>query len=390
MGARASSTDGWQTAKYSIKIFQAEQLPSASSSGFVTGFTRAFKATDAALLDPFIVAHFAGQQGRTTVKKATTNPEWNEQISFIDMFPPPCRRLAIQLRDSGISENLIACLYIDLYAVSHEGRNHMGGYLPVYGPCWVNLYGALDSSDEMATSYGDAQAFRGRLLIELHTELLDHPDPTPISVVSDTCSPCDKSLLPVKSDLLLMCGIHNVDMIDNRFKDKPVQLQLSLGPYPELAQPGEIHQSRSKADLKIKPPIENLVGGGDEKSEKVLHITPKLAVKSGDNDFGYIPLQGKKPLLAIHYNYEDKRKQATAINMLEKMANNLEEGAFRARQAIKQQKPDLAAALVSRCLKTTVQRAATFTRLSKSTNVVGRQSRLFENWMKQCRDVMVC
>ena len=56
-----------------------------------------------------------------------------------------------------------------------------------------------------------------------------------------------------------------------------------------------------------------------EISDKVMHITPALAIKAADGDFGYIPLPGKKPMLAIHYSYEDQRKLATTRNMLEKI-----------------------------------------------------------------------
>ncbi|KAK2574533.1 Otoferlin [Acropora cervicornis] len=41
---------------------------------------------------------FTGE-ARTTVKKNTYEPMWNEQIVFSELFPPLCRRLKIQLKD---------------------------------------------------------------------------------------------------------------------------------------------------------------------------------------------------------------------------------------------------------------------------------------------------
>jgi Ca2+-dependent lipid-binding protein len=39
-------------------------------------------------------------QGRTSVKKNSYSPVWNEQIVFTEMFPPLCQRIKIQLRES--------------------------------------------------------------------------------------------------------------------------------------------------------------------------------------------------------------------------------------------------------------------------------------------------
>ena len=39
-------------------------------------------------------------QGRTSVKKNSYNPVWNEQIVFTEMFPPLCQRIKIQLKES--------------------------------------------------------------------------------------------------------------------------------------------------------------------------------------------------------------------------------------------------------------------------------------------------
>ena len=39
-------------------------------------------------------------QGRTSVKRNSYNPMWNEQIVFTEMFPPLCQRIKIQLKES--------------------------------------------------------------------------------------------------------------------------------------------------------------------------------------------------------------------------------------------------------------------------------------------------
>ena len=43
----------------------------------------------------------SSSQGRTSVKKNSYNPVWNEQIVFTEMFPPLCQRIKIQGRTHG-------------------------------------------------------------------------------------------------------------------------------------------------------------------------------------------------------------------------------------------------------------------------------------------------
>ena len=62
-------------------------------------------------------------QGRTSVRKGSYEPVWNEQIIFTEMFPPLCRRIKVQLRDSDtVNDDVIGTHFIDLSQVSNEGE----------------------------------------------------------------------------------------------------------------------------------------------------------------------------------------------------------------------------------------------------------------------------
>lgn len=62
-------------------------------------------------------------QGRTSVKKGAYEPVWNEQLVFSEMFPPLCRRIKIQLRDSNkVNDDVIGTHYIDLAKIENEGE----------------------------------------------------------------------------------------------------------------------------------------------------------------------------------------------------------------------------------------------------------------------------
>lgn len=55
-------------------------------------------------------------QGRTMACRNQCNPEWNEAIEFIDLFPPLCRRMRIHVRDdSGI---VVATTFLDMSLIS--------------------------------------------------------------------------------------------------------------------------------------------------------------------------------------------------------------------------------------------------------------------------------
>lgn len=62
-------------------------------------------------------------QGKTTVKKGSYEPIWNEQVVFTEMFPPLCRRIRIQLRDSdSVNDDVIGTHFMDLSQISNEGE----------------------------------------------------------------------------------------------------------------------------------------------------------------------------------------------------------------------------------------------------------------------------
>lgn len=50
-------------------------------------------------------------------------PEWNEQLSFVELFPPLTRGLRLQLRDDApLVDVALATHVLDLKQISHAGR----------------------------------------------------------------------------------------------------------------------------------------------------------------------------------------------------------------------------------------------------------------------------
>jgi len=74
------------------------------------------------------------------------------------------------------------------------------GFLPTYGPCWINLYGStrnyslLEEHSHLNEGLDEGVSYRGRLLVSLATEILDGPDVGPPAVeVESTLPPASVS-----------------------------------------------------------------------------------------------------------------------------------------------------------------------------------------------------
>lgn len=66
-------------------------------------------------------------KGKTTVQKSCYEPIWNEQIVFTEMFPPLCKRMKIQIRDSDkVNDVAIGTHFLDLRKISNDGDK--GGF----------------------------------------------------------------------------------------------------------------------------------------------------------------------------------------------------------------------------------------------------------------------
>lgn len=112
------------------------------------------------------------------MQKNCADPVWHEQVVFKEMFPPLCRRVKIQVWDEGsMNDVALATHFIDLKKISNE-QDGDKGFLPTFGPAWINLYGSprnhslMDDYQEMNEGFGEGVSFRGRILVEIAVEIL--------------------------------------------------------------------------------------------------------------------------------------------------------------------------------------------------------------------------
>lgn len=56
------------------------------------------------------------------MQKSSYEPLWNEQVVFTDLFPPLCKRMKVQIRDSDkVNDVAIGTHFIDLRKISNDG-----------------------------------------------------------------------------------------------------------------------------------------------------------------------------------------------------------------------------------------------------------------------------
>uniref|UniRef100_A0A674HJC4 Otoferlin n=1 Tax=Taeniopygia guttata TaxID=59729 RepID=A0A674HJC4_TAEGU len=341
-----------QWARFYIKIYRAEGLPRMNTS-IMANVKKALIGENKDLVDPYVQVAFAGQKGKTSIQKSSYEPLWNEQIIFTEMFPPLCKRIKIQIRDSDkVNDVAIGTHFIDLRKVSNEGDK---GFLPTFGPAWVNMYGStrnytlMDEHQELNEGLGEGVSFRARLLLGLAVEILDTTNPeinssTEVQVeqataVADSCS-------GKMEEFFLFGAFLEATMIDRKIGDKPINFEVTIGNY------GNQVDGSSKPLLRRKKEG----GDGDEEESELLQNTSEdeggedgemVSVSSSqpmkplvtDRNYFHLPYLEKKPCIYIRSWWQDQRRRLYNANIMDKIADKLEEGLNDVQEMIKTEKP---------------------------------------------------
>ncbi|XP_023574556.1 fer-1-like protein 6 isoform X3 [Octodon degus] len=379
-------------ARFYVRLYRAEGLPKMNSS-IMANVTKAFVGDSKDLVDPFVEVSFAGQTGRTTVQKNCADPIWHEQVVFKEMFPPLCRRVKIQVWDEGsMNDVVLATHFIDLKTISNE-QDGDKGFLPTFGPAWINLYGSprnhslMDDYQELNEGFGEGVSFRGRILVEIAVEILsggaqeskfskalkdlkliskdkdsksskgsskdkadkaddgkpqqasDKTNSTEVEVESFDAPP---EIIPEKYEEFLLFGaFFEATMIDRKIGDKPISFEVSIGNFGNLIDGGSHHGKKKKSAESAEEDILPLLhkGEGDASHEGATSMSTthpeKPLVTEGNRNYNYLPLEAKKPCVSFTSSWGDQTFRLQWSNMLEKMADLLEEGIEEVRELVK-------------------------------------------------------
>ncbi|XDA79806.1 hypothetical protein R6Z07F_009497 [Ovis aries] len=380
-------------ARFYVRLYKAEGLPKVNSS-IMANVTKAFVGDSKDLVDPFVEVSFAGQTGRTTVQKNCADPVWHEQVVFKEMFPPLCRRVKIQVWDEGsMNDIVLATHFIDLKKISNE-QDGDKGFLPTFGPAWINLYGSprnhslMDDYQELNEGFGEGVSFRGRILVEIAVEILsggaqeskfskalkelklspkdkdaksskgaskdkgDKADDGKAQQASDKTNSTEAEvepfdvppeIVPEKHEEFLLFGaFFEATMIDRRIGDKPISFEVSIGNFGNLIDGGLHHRSRKKSADSAEEDALPLLheGEGDAAHDVAIPLVStthpeKPLVTEGNRNYNYLPFEAKKPCVYFVSSWGDQTFRLHWSNMLEKMADFLEEGIEEVKELIK-------------------------------------------------------
>ncbi|XP_053551406.1 fer-1-like protein 4 [Bombina bombina] len=304
--------------KFCVKIYKAEGLPSMSS-GIMGSFSK-IMGEKKVFIDPYVQVTFAGQQGETGVESDTTTPEWNEQISFIEQFPPLARKMKIQvLDDAHMGDVALATHFIDLKQISDPSKQV--GFNPSFGPAWVNLYGSpqnytlRDVHRDLNEGLGEGIFYRGRILMALSVEIFSNnamqdkkplqalrnafsklkvkkkskkskekekeatvedskdgedgensEQPNAVTVEVEDTHPLPENALGVKEEFLLFGVLFECTMIDLSIGNKPVKFEFSVGNYGKVAEviPKASKKSEKTTAANVTEEHQSLLDTGSE------------------------------------------------------------------------------------------------------------------------------
>uniref|UniRef100_A0A8C2KLN9 Fer-1 like family member 6 n=1 Tax=Cyprinus carpio TaxID=7962 RepID=A0A8C2KLN9_CYPCA len=263
-------------ARFYVIVYRAEGLPRINSS-IMANVTKAFVGDTTALIDPYVEVSFFGQVGRTSTQKSTADPVWNEQVVFKEMFPPLCQRLKIRVLDEGsMNDVAIGTHCIDLNTISNDNDGD-NGFLPTFGPAWINLYGSLrnstlvDDSQELNEGVGEGVSYRGRVYIELSVEILSGG------------APDSKSLLSKIS-----------------LKDTKGGKAVAKDPKPGAGAGGEEEKSKTMGP-------------------EVMPVEPPQKVRCLQH-YMHLPIGAQKPCVYVYSSWEDRAYRLHHANMLDTIA----------------------------------------------------------------------
>lgn len=316
----AGVTMRWAT--LTLKVYRAEDMPQMDDA-FVQTVKQVFGGDGDRknLVDPYLEVSFAGKKLCTKIIEKNANPEWNQLINLQVKFPSMCERIKLTMYDwDRLTRNdAIGTTFLNLSKMSSSGGeiedtrpencstvSEMSpaasevGFLPAFGPCYVNLYGSPreftglpDPYDELNFGKGEGVAYRGRVLVELATQLDGKVDRNVDDLSGDDILVAQKYQRRRKYSL---CAVfHSACMLQE--PGEPIQFEVSIGNYG------------NKLDSTCKP----------------LASTTQYSFAVFDgNHYYYLPWADTKPVVILTSYWEDISHRLDSVNVLLFIAERLE------------------------------------------------------------------
>ncbi|XP_066173634.1 dysferlin isoform X10 [Sylvia atricapilla] len=327
-----------RAAQFCLKIFKAEDLPQMDDA--VMDNVRqifGFESNKKNLVDPFVEVSFAGKTLYSRILEKNANPQWNQCLTLPAMFPSMCERMRIRVTDwDRLTHNdVIGTAFLGMSKISAPGGELEDefpapvkplkpsdlddglGFLPTFGPCYINLYGSPreftgfpDPYETLNLGKGEGVAYRGRILVELQTKLVEHMEQKVEEIAADDILRVEKFLRRRKYSLF--AAFYSATMLQG--VDGAVQFEVSVGNYG------------NKFDTTCLP----------------LASTTQYSRAVFDGcHYYYLPWGNVKPVVVLSSYWEDIGHRMDAQNMLLHGAQRLEENLEKVQVALKSNRSPL-------------------------------------------------
>ncbi|MEE6485663.1 hypothetical protein FKM82_014371 [Ascaphus truei] len=327
----------WVT--FLLKIYRAEDIPQMDDA-FAQSVKELFggDSDKKNLVDPFVEVAFAGKKVCTNRIEKNANPEWNQAVNLQIKFPSVCENIKITVYDwDRLTKNDAVgttCLSLSKIAASGadmEDNESTGvgsstiaagssekelGFLPTFGPCYLNLYGSpreftgfADPYEELNLGQGEGVAYRGRILVELITKLDGSPAQKIENIPSDDILVVEKYQRRRKYSL---CAVfHSASMLQDI--GEAVQFEVSIGSYG------------NKFDSTCKP---------------LASTTQYSRAVFDGNFYYYLPWSSSKPVVTLTSFWEDISHRLDVVNILLAMTERLQSNMVSLKSAIQAKVPE--------------------------------------------------
>ncbi|EDO36866.1 predicted protein, partial [Nematostella vectensis] len=323
-----------RTSIFALKVYRAEDIPQMDSS-FADSVKKVFMGeANKELVDPYVLVSFAGKQSRTRCHEKSDHPEFKEELFVSFRLPSMCERLKIQMYDWDrfTADDCIGTAYLPLSAISGQTEEEVisslcncSGFLPTFGPCYVNFYGSTreysdlpDEFDDLNLGIGEGVAYRGRLLVELETTLGENAM-SPSEDLDDEDIIRIQPFLRRRKFKLFACFLEATMVA---CPDSSVQFEVSIGNYG------------NRLDTSVEP-----------SSSSTAACNPVF-----DGSFYYfLPWSDSKPCCSVESHWEDIAFRLEAFNMLTRTLERLQKNMDKVELALdaKMPAPELAALVIA-------------------------------------------
>ncbi|XP_064007302.1 dysferlin isoform X10 [Pogoniulus pusillus] len=321
-----------RAAHFCLKIFKAEDLPQMDDA--VMDNVRqifGFDSNKKNLVDPFVEVSFAGKTLYSKILEKNANPQWNQSLTLPAMFPSMCEKMRIRVTDwDRMTHNdVVGTAYLSMSKISAPGGELEDefpalakplkapdlddglGFLPTFGPCYINLYGSPreftgfpDPYETLNLGKGEGVAYRGRVLVELETKVVEHVEQKVEDISADDILRVERYLR--RRQYCLFAAFYSATMLQD--VDDAIQFEVSIGNYG------------NKFDTTCLP----------------LASTTQYSRAVFDGcHYYYLPWGNVKPVVVLSSYWEDISYRTDAQNLLHYAADRLEANLERIHLALK-------------------------------------------------------